>query len=98
MPGSYKLAPSLIAFGRTVQEAGFPLTARCDLVWPEHPEANDPSQYLHLNATLIAPLEGDHLRGVGGSLPTSRSVWIPPYVPFTVSCGALFGLKPYLAF
>ena len=55
----YKLAPSLIAFGRTVQTAGFPLTARCDLVWPSHPEANDPSQYLHLNTTLIAPLEGD---------------------------------------
>jgi hypothetical protein len=36
------------------------LKARCDLVWPEHPEANDPSQYLHMNATLIAPLEGDY--------------------------------------
>lgn len=76
----YKLAPSLIAFGRTVQTAGFPLTARCDLVWPEHSEANDPSQYLHLNTTLIAPLEGDHVdkEAKGGLLPASRSVWIPP--------------------
>lgn len=70
----YKLAPSLIAFGRTVQTAGFPLTARCDLVWPSHPEANDPSQYLHLNTTLIAALEGDSV-GVdkeNGTLPTFR--------------------------
>lgn len=47
------------AAGRTVQHAGFPLTARCDMIWPEHKEANDVTQYLHLNATLIAPLEGD---------------------------------------
>ena len=71
----YKLAPSLIAFGRTVQDAGFPMTARCDLVWPEHPEANDPSQYIHLNATLVAPLEGDNVDSEGkGKLPTSRTV------------------------
>eukprot|EP01050_Picozoa_sp_SAG11_P023710 SAG11_NODE_4843_length_1749_cov_1.335152_2_plen_174_part_00 len=71
----YKLAPSLIAFGRTVQSAGFPMTARCDLVWPEHPEANDPSQYIHLNATLVAPLEGDDVDSEGkGKLPTSRTV------------------------
>ena len=74
----YKLAPSLIAAGRTVQHAGFPLTARCDMVWPEHPEANDVTQYLHLNTTLIAPLEGDPADRENPVLPASRSVWIPP--------------------
>eukprot|EP01047_Picozoa_sp_COSAG01_P029711 COSAG01_NODE_2046_length_8561_cov_3.243441_8_plen_375_part_00 len=77
----YKLAPSLIGWGRTVQTAGFPLTARCDLIWPSHTEANDPSQYIHLNATLIAPLEGDAVNRrstLPEQLPASRSVWIPP--------------------
>ena len=74
----YKLAPSLIAAGRTVQEAGFPLTARCDMVWPEHKEANDVTQYLHLNTTLIAPLEGDPADHENPVLPASRSVWLPP--------------------
>lgn len=79
----YKLAPSLVAAGRLVQVAGFPLTARCDLVWPEYPEANDSTQYLHLNATLVAPLEGDPPKRsnhalVEHALPTERSVWIPP--------------------
>ena len=83
----YKLAPSLVAAGRLVQKAGFPLTARCDLIWPHqpHPEAKDPSQYLHLNATLVAPLEagpaGQNWKNATGKpapLPTSRTVWIPP--------------------
>ena len=74
----YKLAPSLIAAGRTVQTAGFPLTARADLIWPEHPEANDATQYIHLNASLIAPLEGDATPYSNSSKPSSRSVWIPP--------------------
>ena len=69
----YKLAPSLISAGRLIQSQGFPLTARCDLLWPEHPEARDPTQYIHLNATLVAPLEGD-----GPQVQNSRSVWIPP--------------------
>ena len=67
----YKLAPSLIGWGNTVQKAGFPLTARCDLVWPEHPEANDPTQYLHMNATLVAPLEAE-LQNTN----KTRSVWV----------------------
>ena len=61
--------------------------ARCDLNWPEHPEARDPTQYLHLNSTLVAPLEGEpetpdgaDLSLTSGSPPlaASRSVWIPP--------------------
>lgn len=70
----YKLAPSLIAAGRTVQSQGFPLTARCDLLWPEHAEARDSTQYLHLNATLVAPLDVEPVDKV----ESTRSVWVPP--------------------
>ncbi len=65
----YKMAPSLISAGRTLQAAGFPLTARCDLVFPEHAEARDPTQYLHLNSSLVAPLDEN---------ASTRQVWIPP--------------------
>ena len=65
----YKMAPSLISAGRTLQSAGFPLTARCDLVFPEYAEAKDPTQYLHLNSSLVAPLDED---------ASTRQVWIPP--------------------
>ena len=63
-----------------MQLAGFPLTARCDMVWPEHKEANDVTQYLHLNATLIAPLECDPADREDPThhVPASRSVWLPP--------------------
>ena len=97
MPGSYKLAPSLIAFGRTVQEAGFPLTARCDLVWPEHPEANDPSQYLHLN---------DADRASGGG-PSPWCWWIAAHLTLCLDTSVralhrqlrcIVWIEPYLAF
>ena len=70
----YKLAPSLIAAGRILQQQGFPLTARCDLLWPEHLEARDSTQYVHLNATLVAPLDVEPVDNV----TNTRSVWIPP--------------------
>ena len=71
----HSLAPSLIAAGRTVQHQGFPLTARCDLLWPEHSEvARDPTQYIHLNATLVAPLDVEPV----DKIQNSRSVWVPP--------------------
>ena len=70
----HALAPSLIAAGRTLQVQGFPLTARCDLLWPEHAEARDPTQYVHLNATLVAPLDVEPVDRVA----SSRTVWIPP--------------------
>ena len=50
------------------------------MIWPEYPEANDPTQYIHLNASLIAPLEGDtkwHDVGLSNNV-SNRSVWIPP--------------------
>ena len=40
----HSLAPSLISAGQTLQKQGFPLTARCDLLWPTHTEASDPTQ------------------------------------------------------
>ena len=72
----HALAPSLIAAGRTLQRAGFPLTARCDLLWPAHAAegARDPTQYVHLNATLVAPLDVEPTDKVSNS----RSVWVPP--------------------
>lgn len=70
----HRLAPSLVAAGRTVQQQGFPLVARGDLFWPDHPEARDPTQYIHLNATLVAPLDVEPVDNV----TNTRSVWIPP--------------------
>lgn len=70
----YKLAPSLIAAGRTVQHQGFPLAARLDLLWPTYPEANNATQYLHLNATLVAPLDVEPVDKVHNTRP----VWVPP--------------------
>ena len=68
----YKLMPSLITAGHVATETGFPIVVRCDLFYPEHPEAASNEQYLHLNETLIAPI-WDSNQNV-----TSRSVWIPP--------------------
>eukprot|EP00041_Stephanoeca_diplocostata_P012349 m.207188 g.207188 ORF g.207188 m.207188 type:complete len:849 (-) comp18921_c0_seq1:149-2695(-) len=65
----YSLAPSLIAAGRVVQTQGFPPVARCDMLWPEYTEARANLQYMHLNASLIAPLE---------EAISTRDVWIPP--------------------
>jgi hypothetical protein len=65
----YALSPSIIAAGQLVQEQGFPPVARCDLVWPEYPEARSNHQYIHLGDTLVAPLEEQE---------SVRAVWIPP--------------------
>jgi len=65
----YALAPSIIAAGQLVQEQGFPPVARCDLIWPEHPEARSNHQYIHLGDSLLAPLDEQE---------TNRTVWIPP--------------------
>ena len=71
----YKLMPSLIAAGHSATIAGFPLVARCDLYWPEYPDARSNHQYVFLNDTLVAPLwYGDH----GGHGDLNRTVWLPP--------------------
>eukprot|EP00658_Telonema_sp_P-2_P078815 TRINITY_DN7474_c0_g1_i8.p1 TRINITY_DN7474_c0_g1~~TRINITY_DN7474_c0_g1_i8.p1 ORF type:complete len:377 (-),score=88.33 TRINITY_DN7474_c0_g1_i8:95-1225(-) len=68
----YKLVPSLIAAGHAAALSGHPLVARCDLFWPEHPEAATNQQYIWLNDTLIAPIFDSSTN------TTSRKVWIPP--------------------
>ena len=73
----YKLSPSLIAAGHHVAETGTPFVQRCDLVWPEHAVngAADPTQYLFLNDTLVAPIFDDPDPKSGMA---NRTVWIPP--------------------
>lgn len=68
----YHLAPSLIAAGQRATATGFPLVARGDLYWPDHPESASNQQYIFLDDILVAPIvESD--RNV-----TARSVWVPP--------------------
>ena len=50
----YQLLPSLVAGGAEAAASGFPLVARCDLFWPDHPEAASNDHYLWLNDTLVA--------------------------------------------
>jgi hypothetical protein len=76
----YRLAPSLISAGQTVQKAGFPLVARCDLLWPEHRAdgAGSNTQYMHLNSTLVAPLGDEQGVRDDDGWDGEREVWIPP--------------------
>jgi hypothetical protein len=76
----YRLAPSLISAGQTVQKAGFPLAARCDLLWPEHRAdgAGSNTQYMHLNSTLVAPLGDEQGTRDDDGWDGDREVWIPP--------------------
>ena len=68
----YRLMPSLVAGGQRATADGTPLVARCDLTWPEHPEAASNLQYLHLRDTLVAPIYESKAN------VTTRDVWIPP--------------------
>ena len=68
----YKLAPSLIAAGHHSTETGFPFVTRADLFWPEQPDANDNTQYIFLNDTLVAPIFDSTTN------ESTRQVWIPP--------------------
>jgi len=68
----YKLAPSLIAAGKSVGSTGMPFVARGDLFWPQYHEATSNDQYIHLTDTLVAPIFDSKAN------LTSRSVWVPP--------------------
>jgi alpha-glucosidase (family GH31 glycosyl hydrolase) len=76
----YKLMPSFIAAGHQASiTGGFPLVARCDLYWPQFPEASSNHQYIHLNETLVAPGYYVGAHGYeGGRGALNQSVWIPP--------------------
>jgi alpha-glucosidase (family GH31 glycosyl hydrolase) len=70
----YALLPSLIAAGHSATFSGFPLVARCDVLYPTHAAdgASSNEQYLFLNDTLVAPI-WDSSKNL-----TSQSVWVPP--------------------
>ena len=68
----YKMLPSLVAAGHEATRAATPIVARCDTLWPEHPEARTNDQYIFIRDTLVAPVWNTTTN------LTRRSVWIPP--------------------
>jgi len=68
----YSLMPTLISAGRQVTDIGKPIVERCDLQWPEYPEATRSDQYIWLDSILVAPV---FPFPAGNS---SRVVWVPP--------------------
>lgn len=52
----YRLLPTLYAAAREAFDAGTPLVRRCDLEWPEYPEARIDTQYLLGADLLVAPI------------------------------------------
>ncbi len=69
----YRLLPMLYAAAFEASRSGTPLMRRCDLEWPEHPEATDSTQYLLGDDLLVAPIVEPARGGIA-----SRAVWIPP--------------------
>lgn len=52
----YALLPTIYSAARRNHEDGTPILRRCDLEWPEFPEATDSSQYLFGDDLLVAPI------------------------------------------
>ena len=52
----YRLMPVIYAASRRAYEDGTPLMRRCDLEWPEEPEAKRDNQYLFGEDLLVAPI------------------------------------------
>ena len=69
----YRLLPMLYAAAFEASRSGTPLLRRCDLEWPERPEATDSTQYLLGDDLLVAPL----LAPAAGGGNAERTVWIP---------------------
>ena len=69
----YRLLPMLYAAAFEAARSGTPLMRRCDLEWPEHPEAADSTQYLLGDDLLVAPVLEPARGGMAG-----RTVWLPP--------------------
>lgn len=70
----YRLLPMLYAAAYEAHRSGLPLMRRCDLEWPEFPEASDSTQYLLGDDCLVAPI----LEPAGVGKMAQRCVWIPP--------------------
>lgn len=70
----YRLLPLLYSAAYEAHRSGTPLLRRCDLEWPEFPEAADPAQYLLGDDLLVAPILEPARRGADAE----RTVWIPP--------------------
>lgn len=69
----YRLLPTLYAAAFEASRSGTPLLRRCDLEWPDRPEAADTTQYLLGDDLLVAPL----LAPATGGGNAGRTVWIP---------------------
>lgn len=70
----YRLLPMLYSAAHEAHRSGTPLLRRCDLEWPECPEAADSSQYLLGDDLLVAPI----LAPARSGAEAERTVWIPP--------------------
>ena len=70
----YRLLPLLYSAAYEAHRSGTPLLRRCDLEWPEFPEAADPAQYLLGDDLLVAPI----LEPARHGAEAERTVWIPP--------------------
>ena len=64
----------LYAAAFEASRSGTPLMRRCDLEWPEMPEASDSTQYLLGDDLLVAPI----LEPARPGDQSERTVWIPP--------------------
>lgn len=51
----YRLIPTLYSAARRSFEDGTPIMRRCDLFWPQYPEAADNQQFLFGDDLLVAP-------------------------------------------
>lgn len=51
----YRLLPTIYTAARRTYDDGTPLLQRCDLLWPQYPQAADSLQYLFVDDLLIAP-------------------------------------------
>jgi alpha-glucosidase (family GH31 glycosyl hydrolase) len=69
----YRLLPMLYAAAYAAHRAGTPLMRRCDLEWPQIPEAAESTQYLLGDDLLVAPITGPADKAGNAE----RTVWIP---------------------
>jgi len=60
----YRLLPTLYSAAQRTTDDGTPMLARCDLYWPNLPEAATNDQYLLADNILVAPI----VAGVNGEL------------------------------